>query len=183
MRIQVSLMLIWYFNVMHLRCCSYMLPLLLFVRTEDEHAFLSVLIRMCFIRKYKLCLFDGHLRVHTWACSWMDWRMVITYILMFFCSCVFYLLLPSILADIVLSLRSNPWSWPGMTASLALVMFCGWLLVFRQKNIRTKGYHWFLNVYANEFATHSLINVLHLWCWVFNSFCCIKTEGSFFCFL
>ena len=46
-----------------------------------------------------------------------------------------------------------------MTASLALVMFCGWLLVFRHKNIRTKGYHWFLNVYANEFATHSLINV------------------------
>ena len=53
----------------------------------------------------------------------------------------------------------DPWSWPGMTASLAFVMFCGWLLVFRHKNIRTKGYHWFLNVFANEFATHSLINV------------------------
>ena len=52
--------------------------------------------------------------------------MVITYILMFFCSCVFYLLLPSILADIVLSLRSDPWSRPGMTVSRALVQneFC-----------------------------------------------------------
>ena len=44
----------------------------------------------------------------------------------------------------------------------ALVVFSGCLLVFRQKNIRTKVYHWFLNVLANEFATHSLINAFAL---------------------
>ena len=66
--------------------------------------------------------------------------MVITYILMFFCSCVFYLLLPSILADIVLSLRLDPWSRPGMTALRALVAFCGCLLVFRQKNMCEAGF-------------------------------------------
>ena len=64
------------------------------------------------------------------------------------------------------------WAWhtfaPSMFASsmLCLRLFCyikteTWVFTFnfRQKNIRTKGYHWFLNVYANEFATHSLINV------------------------
>ncbi len=59
---------------------------------------------------------------------------------MFFCAYVFYLLLPSVLADIVLSLRLDPWSWPGMTASLALAMFCGCLLVFRQKNMCEAGF-------------------------------------------
>ena len=44
-----------------------------------------------------------------------------------------------VLADIVPSLRLDPWSLPGMTVSLALVVFSGCLLVFRQKNIRTKG--------------------------------------------
>ena len=29
------------------------------------------------------------------------------------------------LADIVLSLRLDPWSWPGMTVSLVPVVFCG----------------------------------------------------------
>ena len=45
-----------------------------------------------------------------------------------------------VLADIVPSLRRDPWSSPGMTVSLALVVFSGCLLVFRQKNIRTKGF-------------------------------------------
>ena len=29
------------------------------------------------------------------------------------------------LADIVLSLRLDPWSWPGMTVSFVPVVFCG----------------------------------------------------------
>ena len=44
------------------------------------------------------------------------------------------------LADIVPSLRLDPWSWPGMTVSESLVAFSGCLLVFRHKNIRTKGF-------------------------------------------
>ena len=67
-----------------------------------------------------------------------DGHYLHSYVLLFLC---LYLLLPSALASIVLSLRLDPWSWPGMTASLALVVFSGCLLVFRQKNIRTKGLH------------------------------------------
>ena len=50
---------------------------------------------------------------------------------------ILYLDLHCVLADIVLSLRLDPWSWPGMTVSESLVAFSGCLLVFRQKNIRT----------------------------------------------
>ena len=45
-----------------------------------------------------------------------------------------------LLADIVPSLRLDPWSWPGMTLSLALVVFSGYLLVFRQKNMCEAGF-------------------------------------------
>ena len=61
-----------------------------------------------------------------------------SYVLLFLC--LYYFMFRA-LAGIVLSLRLDPWSWPGMTASLALVVFSGCLLVFRQKNRRTKGYH------------------------------------------
>ena len=60
-----------------------------------------------------------------------------SYVLLFLC--LYYFMFRA-LADIVLLLRLATWSWPGMTVSLALVMFCGCLLVFRQKNIRTKGF-------------------------------------------
>ena len=52
-----------------------------------------------------------------------DGHYLHSYVLLFLC---LYLLLPSALAGIVLLLRLDPWSWPGMTASRALVQneFC-----------------------------------------------------------
>ncbi len=58
-----------------------------------------------------------------------------SYVLLFLC--LYYFMFRAF-AGIVLSLRLDPWFWPGMTASLALVVFSGCLLVFRQKYIRTK---------------------------------------------
>ena len=46
MHIQARLMFFCFFNVMHLRCCSYILSLLLFLRTEEEYVFF-------FFRSYK----------------------------------------------------------------------------------------------------------------------------------
>ena len=60
-----------------------------------------------------------------------------SYVLLFLC---LYLLLLSALADIVLSLRLDPWSWPGMTASLALVVFSGWLLVIQTEEHKNKSF-------------------------------------------
>ena len=55
--------------------------------------------------------------------------------------------------------RLDPWSGPGMTYRWHLWRFVGAYDIFRQKNKRTKVYHWFLNILANEFAVCSLINV------------------------
>ena len=59
------------------------------------------------------------------------------------------------IAGLVLFLRQDPWSWPGMTVSLALVVFCGCLLVFRQKNIRTKVCIEEFNIHSNGFDVYS----------------------------
>ena len=60
-----------------------------------------------------------------------------SYVLLFLC--LYYFMFRAF-AGIVLSLRLDPWSWPGMTVSESLVAFSGCLLVFRHKNIRTKGF-------------------------------------------
>ena len=60
-----------------------------------------------------------------------------SYVLLFLC--LYYFMFRA-LAGIVLSLRLDPWSWPGMTVLRALVAFCGCLLVFRQKNMCEAGF-------------------------------------------
>ena len=60
----------------------------------------------------------------------------------------------------MLFLRLDPWSWPGMTVSLALVVFCGCLLVFRQKNIRTKVCIEEFNIHSNGFDVYSNSSML-----------------------
>ena len=79
---------------------------------------------------YKLCLYDECLAETAWACSCKSCLMFIimhSYVLVFLC--LYYFMFRA-LAGIVPSLRSDPWSRPGMTASLVLAMFCGCLGVW-----------------------------------------------------
>ena len=70
-----------------------------------------------------------------------------SYVLLFLC--LFYLSL-CVLVGIVLSLRWDPWSWPGMTVSGALVVFSGCLLVFKTEEHKNKRGHWKSNVHSSE---------------------------------
>ena len=64
------------------------------------------------------------------------------------------------IAGFVLFLRQDPWFLPGMTALLALVVFCGCLLFFWQKNIRTKVCIEEFNIHSNGFDVYSNSSML-----------------------
>ena len=164
--IQMDLMYITFLQCLHPRCWVLNSP---FVGMNISLLFL---LRMqCFALTNYVCMMSvwqkWHELVHVRAveCSSLC-------ILMFFCSYVFYLLLLSALADIVLSLRLDPWSWPGMTVSGALVAFCGCLLVFRHKN--------------KSFTLNIKCAFKHAWCSFDISMLCIfdavHTYSNFCCF-
>ena len=93
---------------------------------KNRRFFLLFLLRIpCFALQF-FC-HDGHSDVLAEACFCTNRRMGIICILMFLC--LYYFMFRA-LAGIVPSLRSDPWSRPGMTASLVLVMFCGCLGVW-----------------------------------------------------
>ena len=118
--------------------------------------------------------------IHTLTFVVFKNRRGVCFFLLFLC---LYLLLLSALAGIMLSLRLDPWSWPGMTVSRALVVFSGWLLVFRQKNIRTKEGIKEINIHSNVFDVYSNSSMLAPVVLCLRLFCCIRTEGYFFCIL
>ena len=106
-------------------------------------------------------------------------RYLHSYVLLFLC--LYYFMFRA-LAGIVVSLRLDPWSWPGMTVSQALVVFSGCLLVFRQKNIGTKDS---LNVQMSVQASLTYLcpfNVCTFGAWL-SAFLLVRTQvWVFTCF-
>ena len=104
----------------------------LLVTQTEEHKVLSfVSFKNTVLCTYKLCLYDECLAETAWACSCKSCLMFIiihSYVLLFLC--LYYFMFRAF-ADIVLSLRLDPWSWPGMTCrrqlgfvSLLSVILC-----------------------------------------------------------
>ena len=144
---------------------------------KNRRFFLLLLLRiLCFALQF-FC-HDGHSDVWAEACFCTNRRMGIICILMFFCSCVFYLLLhPAFVKFRSLVLARDD----GSLALLCLLVDAHFLKTEEHKNKR--GTLKIKRTFKQAWCSVALSMLLHLRCWVYNCFCWKEQKGLRYCII